>query len=139
MEYDPVNLTVQNTSNFYQRLIHFLNTKSGTLLTSAMGVAIGLAYKDAVVAIVDSFIKPLIVYIILATKLDKIYDFTYFFQTQDNALNLAVLLKNVISFFIIVAVVYYLYMFMESTPYDNGSHHDDHYHDDHGSVDDHSI
>jgi len=120
MEYDPVYSTVQHTSKFYQQLINFLNTKSGTLMTSAMGVAIGMAYKDAVGAVVDSFVKPLIVYIILATKLDKIYDFTYFFQTQDNALNVAVLLKSIISFFIIVAVVYYLYVyvFMENMPYD---------------------
>jgi large-conductance mechanosensitive channel len=101
--------SVKHTTGFYETLMNFLNTKSGTLMTSAMGVAIGMAYKDAVVAIVDSVVKPLIVYIILATKLDKLYDFTYFFQTQDNALNIAVLLKNVISFFIIVAVVYYLY------------------------------
>ena len=105
--------STQKPDNFYQNIKFFLNSKTGTILTTAMGMAIGLAYKDAVSAIVESVIKPLIVFIIINTRLNKIYDFTYFFKTQSNVINITALIQTVITFIIVVTIVYYLTFIMQ--------------------------
>jgi large-conductance mechanosensitive channel len=110
---DKIGTIKKKPGNFYQNIKFFLNSKTGTILTTAMGMAIGLAYKDAVSAIVESVIKPLIVFIIINTRLNKIYDFTYFFKTQSNVINITALIQTVITFIIVVTIVYYLTFIMQ--------------------------
>jgi large-conductance mechanosensitive channel len=106
--FDNIHSSFQHTRSFYKKFVDFLNSKTGSILTQAMGMAIGMAFKDAITAIVNSFIKPLIVFIIVSTQLTKFYDFTYFFESQDNAMNVTVLVQSIITFAIVVMVVYYV-------------------------------
>jgi large-conductance mechanosensitive channel len=106
---NPNHLVKNASPTFLQKIKLFLNAKSGTLIAAAIGLCIGFAFKDLVFTTVTTIIEPLIVMIIYMTGLQKIYDFKRFLSVQNNTLNITKFVQTLISFIIIIIVVYYLY------------------------------
>jgi large-conductance mechanosensitive channel len=102
----PTPTTTQ--TGFIRQLINFLNSKSGTVFTAAIAMAIGLAFKDFVTAIVNSLIEPLIISIIKLTHLNNYYNFTSFISSRDNALNITKLVQSFFTCVIVVITVYFI-------------------------------
>ena len=98
-----VNQMTSSTANLFTT---FLNTKTGTILSVAAAMAIGGSFKDLVTSIVDNFLQPLIVKLILLTNITKLTKFDSLFSTKNNILNFSGIVSAIFSFLFIVFTVY---------------------------------
>jgi len=101
------NNNSKNQLSFKQKILNFLNSKSGTIIASAMGLAIGFSFKDVIGSFVLNIIQPLIVSVIMITRLNEIYDFDAFIQSN-SSLQLTKFISTLITFILIVITVYYV-------------------------------
>jgi len=97
-----------------QKIKLFLNTKNITLIATAMAFCIGFALKDLISTGVTTIIEPLIIYILYVTKLEKIYDFKQFISRQNNTLNISRFIQTLLTFIIIIIIVYNLFQHIAS-------------------------
>jgi large-conductance mechanosensitive channel len=106
----PVQQTTQKNSNatFSQKLLNFLNAKTGTILMVAIGMAIGFAFKDLVTSSVTNVLQPLIILFLTITHLNNIYDFSLFISPEKNALNISTFINSLFSFAFVVITTYYI-------------------------------
>jgi large-conductance mechanosensitive channel len=106
----PVQQAVQNNSNksFAQKLSFFLNSKTTTILAIAIGLAIGLAFKELVSSIVTNVLQPLIIMFLSMTQLNNMYDFTLFISPEKNTLNVITFISTLFSFGFVVIATYYI-------------------------------
>jgi len=106
---NPNHLVKNASPTFLQKIKLFLNAKSGTLIIAMIALCVGFSFKELVSTFVSAVVEPLIVMIIYMTGLEKIYDFKRFLTVQNNTLNLTKFIQTLITFIIILIVVYYLY------------------------------
>ena len=105
--------TQKNTNKgYFQKYFSFLNTKSGTILTAAIGMAIGFAFKDFVSSIVTNILQPLIMLFLSASHLNSFYDFNSFISPEKNTLNVATFISSLFAFLFTVITVYYINEFI---------------------------
>ena len=87
----------------------FLNHKTDSILGVATAMAIGASFKDLITSIVNNFIQPLVINIILLTnirRLTKIINVDPLFSDKNNILNLSNVIVSILSFIFIVITVY---------------------------------
>jgi large-conductance mechanosensitive channel len=106
----PVQQSTQKNSNttFSQKLSNFFNVKTGTVLTTAIGMAIGFAFKDLVSSSVTNVLQPLIIMFLSITHLNNMYDFSLFISPEKNALNVTTFISSLFSFGFVVITAYYI-------------------------------
>jgi large-conductance mechanosensitive channel len=102
-----------NTSNHKQLTLHekihvFLISKTGTIIAYAFGIAIGFAIKDLVSSIVVNLLKPLFALFFTMTHLENYYDFNSIISPENNALNLSSFVTSLITFILVIIVVYFI-------------------------------
>ena len=88
---------------------NFLNNKTDSILAVAAAMAIGSSFKDLITSIVNNFIQPLVIHLILFTnvrKLTKLINIDPLFSEKNNILNLSNVVVSILSFIFIVATVY---------------------------------
>ena len=102
------NRKANNDSMIYL-LRKFLDTKTVTVLTFAAAVAIAAAFKDLVLSIITNIIHPLIVKVILLTKINTYVNITVLNTSQDIISNLSSFVINFFSFILILVITYYLF------------------------------
>jgi hypothetical protein len=106
----PVQQSTQKNSNvsFSQKILNFFNVKTGTILTAAIGLALGFAFKDLVSSSVTNLLQPLIIMLLSITHLNNIYDFSLFISPEKNALNISTFINSLFSFAFVVITAYYI-------------------------------
>ena len=106
----PVQQSTQKNSNvsFSQKILNFFNVKTGTILTAAIGMALGFAFKDLVASTVTNVLQPLIIMFLSITHLNNIYDFSLFISPEKNALNVSTFINSLFSFAFVVIATYYI-------------------------------
>lgn len=102
-----------NTTNHKQVTLHekihaFLISKTGTIIAYAFGIAIGFAIKDLVSSIVVNLLKPLFALFFTMTHLENYYDFNSIISPENNALNLSSFVTSLITFILVIIVVYFI-------------------------------
>ena len=102
------NRKANNDSMIYL-LRKFLDTKTETVLTFAAAVAIAAAFKDLVLSIITNIIHPLIVRVLLLTKINTYVHITVLNTSQDIISNLSSFVINFFSFILILVITYYLF------------------------------
>lgn len=102
------NRKANNDSMIYL-LRKFLDTKTETVLTFAAAVAIAAAFKDLVLSIITNIIHPLIVRVLLLTKINTYVNITVLNTSQDIISNLSSFVINFFSFILILVITYYLF------------------------------
>ena len=50
-----------SSQNYFQKIMNILNSKTGTVLAAAMGMAIGFAFKDLIASTVSNVLQPLVI------------------------------------------------------------------------------
>jgi large-conductance mechanosensitive channel len=105
-----VQQSTQKNSNvtFSQKILNFFNVKTGTILTTAIGFAIGFAFKDLLASSVTNILQPLVIMFLSITHLNTIYDFSLFISPEKNALNISTFINSLFSFGFIVIAAYYI-------------------------------
>jgi large-conductance mechanosensitive channel len=66
------NSTTIPKITYIKSMVDFLNSKSGTIISSAAGLAIGVAFKDVIDSLVNDLLKPIINMIITKIKPDYV-------------------------------------------------------------------
>ena len=97
------------TSNLVLLFTNFLNNKTGTILAVAAAMAIGASFKDLITSIVNNFLQPLIIKLILLTNISRLTKFANMdslFSAKNNILNFSNVVVSILSFIFIVATVY---------------------------------
>lgn len=101
-----MNTITGMTNNTLSLFTNFLNAKTGTILSVAAAMAIGGSFKDLVTSIVNNFLQPLIIKLILLTNLTKLTNINSLFSAKNNILNFSNIIVSILSFIFIVATVY---------------------------------
>jgi large-conductance mechanosensitive channel len=99
--------TLSQPSNSFSA---FFNKPTGTVLTFAAGLCIGGAFKDLVQSVVNNIIQPLIIKLLVFTKIYDIGMFSSILSGKNNALNITSAISSVVSFLTITITVYLLYI-----------------------------
>jgi large-conductance mechanosensitive channel len=88
---------------------NFLNHKTDSILGVATAMAIGASFKDLITSIVNNFIQPLVINLILLTnirRLTKIINVDPLFSDKNNIVNFSNVIVSTLSFIFIVITVY---------------------------------
>lgn len=103
---------------------NFLNNKTDSILGVAAAMAIGASFKDLITSIVNNFIQPLVIQLILLTnirRLTKIINVDPLFSDTTNILNFSNVIVSILSFIFIVITVYGMVLLLNriGTPTNN--------------------
>jgi len=88
---------------------NFLNRKTDSILAVAAAMAIGASFKDLITSIVNNFLQPLIIKLILLTNISRLTKFANMdslFSAKNNILNFSNVIVSILSFIFIVITVY---------------------------------
>ena len=92
-----------------QLIRKFLDTRTETVLTFAAAVAIATAFKDLILSVITNIMHPLIIKLLLLTKLNNYINISALNTSQDIVTNLSQFIINILSFLLILVVTYYLF------------------------------
>jgi large-conductance mechanosensitive channel len=98
-----------NNHSLLHLIRKFLDTKTETVLTFAAAVAIATGFKDLILSVITNIIHPLIIKLILLTKLNNYINISALNTSQDIVTNLSQFIINILSFVLILVVTYYLF------------------------------
>jgi large-conductance mechanosensitive channel len=98
-----------NNHSLLHLIRKFLDTKTETVLTFAAAVAIATGFKDLILSVITNIIHPLIIKLILFTKLNNYINISALNTSQDIVTNLSQFIINILSFVLILVVTYYLF------------------------------
>jgi len=105
------------TSNLVLMFTNFLNRKTDSILAVAAAMAIGASFKDLITSIVNNFLQPLIIKLILLTNISRLTKFANMdslFSAKNNILNFSNVVVSILSFLFIVATVYVILAMINS-------------------------
>jgi small-conductance mechanosensitive channel len=97
-----------NTMYIIDIIKSILNAKSGTILATAIGMAIGTGFKDLNTAFISNVIQPMIIKLLVISNIDSIYNLDRFISPENNALNLSNFLVSLFSFIILCISIYFI-------------------------------
>jgi large-conductance mechanosensitive channel len=100
-----------NTS-FSNKIKIFLNSKTGPILSTSIGIAIGFAFKDLIASIVTNILQPLVIKMISLSSLNNYYDFNIFITQERHILNISKFFAAIFTFVFTVITIYYLSKFI---------------------------
>ena len=92
-----------------QLIRKFLDTRTETVLTFAAAVAIATAFKDLILSVITNIMHPLIIKLLLLTKLNNYINISALNTSQDIVTNLSQFIINILSFISILVITYYLF------------------------------
>ena len=97
------------TQTFYQKVMGIFNNKTGTVLATAIGMAIGFSFKDLITSSVSDVITPLIIIILSYSPfLTKYFDLTSYISKSNTSLNIPAFISTIVSFILTIITVYYI-------------------------------
>jgi large-conductance mechanosensitive channel len=108
------NPTLKN--GFINALYTFFNYKTGTILAFSVGICIGGAFKDLIQNLVTSIIQPLLIKLLIITKIYDITAISSVLKEEHTLLSLTSAASAIISFLIIVITVFLVFMGITATP-----------------------
>jgi large-conductance mechanosensitive channel len=105
------------TSSLVLLFTNFLNHKTDSILAVAAAMAIGASFKDLITSIVNNFLQPLIIKLILLTNISRLTKFAnmhFLFSAKNNILNFSNVVVSILSFIFIVVTVYIMVSLINS-------------------------
>jgi large-conductance mechanosensitive channel len=107
------NVNLKN--GFIKGLYNFLNFQLGTILAMAIGICLGGAFKDLIQNLVTNIMQPLIVKLLIITKIYNISLISAGINEEHTIVNLASAFSAIITFIITVITVFFIFMLLSST------------------------
>ena len=102
-------------TTYLEKYSQFLNLKTGTILTAAIGMAIGFALKDFISSVITNVLQPLIILIITLTHLNKLYNFGKFISPETTVMNFSKFISSSLTFVFTIITVYYSNLLISTT------------------------
>jgi len=99
----------QKSQSFFAKIMSVFNNKTGTILSTAIGLAIGFAFKDLVTSTVNNLLAPLIILVLsYSTFLTNYLNLTSYISEQNTSLSISHFISSIVSFFLTIIAVYYI-------------------------------
>ena len=99
----------QKSQNFFAKIMAVFNNKTGTILSTAIGLALGFAFKDLVTSTVNNLLAPLIILILsYSTFLTNYLNLASYISEQNTSLSISHFISSIVSFFLTLIAVYYI-------------------------------
>ena len=95
----------QNNVGLFRRIMNIFNEKTGTILSTAIGMTIGFSFKDLVSSIVTDLLQPIVV--ILMSYLPYFKN-SLIFTKYDSSINITSLFSSIFTFILIIISIYYI-------------------------------
>jgi large-conductance mechanosensitive channel len=102
------NYTKQSQKTILENIKALLDTKTGTIFASAIGMTIAIAFNEFIRSFVLNILQPMIIQIFYMTRLNNYFDFATLISEKNNALNLTNFTSSIVTFIFILFTVYYL-------------------------------
>jgi len=103
------NQKKNNKNKFLNSMYNFFNSSTGTILSFSAGICIGGAFKDLVQNLVTSVIKPLIIKLLIITKIYDIAIVSSVIKEDTSILSVTSALSSIVSFIVIFITVYLIF------------------------------
>ena len=94
---------------------NFLNYKTGTILTFAICFGIGGAFKDLIQHLVDNVILPILIKLLIFTKIYNINGVSDFIKIKSENVNVASAVSSLITFIFVLLTVYVIFILISNT------------------------
>ena len=102
----------QNKFIFFNKIQTFLNSKTGTVLSTAIGMAIGFSFKDFIGSSVTNILEPLIIKMLSLTPLNNYYNLAAYITQENTILDIKKFFSALFTFIFTVITVYYISKFI---------------------------
>jgi large-conductance mechanosensitive channel len=104
----------QQKSNFdfFYKIQTFLNGNTGTVLSTAIGMAIGFSFKDFITSSVTHILEPLIIKMLSLTPLNNYYNLAAYITQENTMLDIKKFFSALFAFIFTVITVYYISKFI---------------------------
>jgi len=100
----------QNNVRLFTKIMNIFNEKTGTILSTAIGMTIGFSFKDLISSIVTDFLQPIVVIIMsYAPYLRNSPIFTKY----ESSINITSLFSSIFTFILIIISIYYIDQFIK--------------------------
>jgi large-conductance mechanosensitive channel len=104
----PTQEKISKDKTIKQNMKDLLDTKTGTIIASAIGMSIGIAFNDFIRSFVTNILQPLIIQLLYITSLNNYFDFASLISEKNNALSITTFISSIITFIFILFTVYYV-------------------------------
>ena len=107
---------IQNKNkNFNDKVLSIFNDKTGTILSTAIGMAIGFSFKDFITSVVSNILQPVIIIILsYSPVLNNYLNLSSYMSKQNKGLNIHTFISNLVSFILTIIAVYYINMYISN-------------------------
>ena len=99
--------TPQPKKRILEKYADFFNLKTGTILTAAIGMAVGFALKDLISSAITNVLQPLIISMLTLTHLNNLYNFDKFISPQIKVMDFSTFVSSLLTFVFTIVTVYY--------------------------------
>jgi hypothetical protein len=99
----------QKQQSYFTKVMSILNNKTGTILSTAIGLAIGFAFKDLITSGVTNILQPLFFMLLsYSSYLNNYFNLTSLLGEPTSSLNISAFISTAVSFIFTVITVYYI-------------------------------
>ena len=105
----PQKQQQQKPQSYFTKVMGILNNKTGTILSTAIGLAIGFAFKDLITSGVTNILQPLFFMLLsYSSYLNNYFNLTSLLGEPTSSLNISAFISTGVSFIFTVITVYYI-------------------------------
>ena len=101
--------------SFNDKILSIFNDKTGNILSTAIGMAIGFSFKDFITSVVSNILQPVIIIILsYSPVLNNYLNLSSYTSKQNKGLNIHIFISNLVSFILTIVAVYYINMYISN-------------------------
>jgi large-conductance mechanosensitive channel len=105
----PQQQQQKQSQNYFIKIMSILNNKTGTILTTAIGLAIGFSFKDLIASGVSNVLQPLFIMLLSSSAyFTNLFNLTSLVGQQSATLNIIAFISSCVSFIFTIITVYYV-------------------------------
>jgi large-conductance mechanosensitive channel len=116
MAISTITSNIQNKNkSFNDKILSIFNDKTGNILSTAIGMAIGFSFKDFITSVVSNILQPVIIIILsYSPVLNNYLNLSSYTSKQNKGLNIHIFISNLVSFILTIVAVYYINMYISN-------------------------
>ena len=95
--------------SYYEKIMSILNNKTGTILATAIGMAIGSSFKDLITSTVSNVLQPIIILLLsYSSFLNDYLNLSSYISQENTKLKIPHFISYIVSFILTIIAVYYI-------------------------------
>jgi large-conductance mechanosensitive channel len=99
----------KKNQSYYEKIMSIFNNKTGTILATAIGMAIGFSFKDLITSAVGNVLQPIIILLLSYSPfLNDYLNLSSYISQKNTTLNIPNFISDIVSFILTIIAVYYI-------------------------------